>query len=271
MPNNWEQKISEYCEKYNIPIENLAETLYEPKVIPMIRGKAFEFSVATALRSFLDNAVWTVNKVPMNAQQGTHDIDVEIVRRGTNIKISGECKLAGKGRFRALRDGSVKIAVKCMRSRTLGAAMVAQLAPQRGVSVEQLQVHNDQYLPADFDIVITSIGNAFYATDPQTGSFVWAPSDEGSAFLERLKAIRNVSEQVSLKDFAFNQMYVAKASNLAIANNGVNCTRGGCANVANCGFIPNYPVISFDQTTLQPSSPWVELKSVLGILQDFVE
>lgn len=44
MSNDWQQKIEEYCEKYNIPISYLAETLLEPKVVPMIRGKGFEFS-----------------------------------------------------------------------------------------------------------------------------------------------------------------------------------------------------------------------------------
>ncbi len=49
MPKSWEEKVKEYCEKYNIPVLYLAETLYEPKVVPMIRGKAFEFSVMMAL------------------------------------------------------------------------------------------------------------------------------------------------------------------------------------------------------------------------------
>ncbi|PIW74711.1 MAG: restriction endonuclease, partial [Candidatus Portnoybacteria bacterium CG_4_8_14_3_um_filter_44_15] len=50
---NWDKKVKEYCEKYNIPIFYLAETLYEPKVVPMIRGKAFEFSVMMALQEIL--------------------------------------------------------------------------------------------------------------------------------------------------------------------------------------------------------------------------
>ncbi|MBF8265671.1 MAG: MspA1I restriction endonuclease [Dehalococcoidia bacterium] len=39
MTDNWTQKIIEYCQEYSIPIEYLSDTLYEPKVVPMIRGK----------------------------------------------------------------------------------------------------------------------------------------------------------------------------------------------------------------------------------------
>lgn len=35
MADNWQQKLEAYCKKYNIPITYLAETLYEPKVVPM--------------------------------------------------------------------------------------------------------------------------------------------------------------------------------------------------------------------------------------------
>ena len=38
---NWTEKTRLFCEKYNIPLNFLADTLNEPKVIPMIRGKAF--------------------------------------------------------------------------------------------------------------------------------------------------------------------------------------------------------------------------------------
>jgi hypothetical protein len=41
----WIQSLINYCQEYNIPIEYLGDTLYDPKVVPMIRGKAFEFSV----------------------------------------------------------------------------------------------------------------------------------------------------------------------------------------------------------------------------------
>ena len=53
MTGEWQQKIEGYCEKYDIPILYLVDTLYEPKVVPMIRGKAFEFSVMLTLERIL--------------------------------------------------------------------------------------------------------------------------------------------------------------------------------------------------------------------------
>ena len=76
MTKSWEEKVKVYCEKYNIPVLYLAETLYEPKVVPMIRGKAFEFSVMMALQEILPKDKWLVDKPMMNAQIGLHDIDV---------------------------------------------------------------------------------------------------------------------------------------------------------------------------------------------------
>ena len=161
MPKSWEEKVKDYCEKYNIPVLYLAETLYEPKVVPMIRGKAFEFSVMMALQEILPKDKWQVDKPMMNAQTGLHDIDVRVLHKPTGKVISVECKLAKKGGYRMFADGHSEIRVKCMRSRTLGAAKVKELAPKFGVSEKVLSIHNDQYLPADFDIVISSIGNAF--------------------------------------------------------------------------------------------------------------
>src|SRR3990167_929232 len=120
MSKNWEEKVREYCEKYNIPILYLAETLYEPKVVPMVRGKAFEFSAMMALQRMLPEGDWIVDKVPMNAQTGLHDVDVRVTHKATKKVIRVECKLAKKGGYRILSDGHSEIRVKCMRSRTLG-------------------------------------------------------------------------------------------------------------------------------------------------------
>lgn len=171
MPQNWEEKVKEYCEKYNIPVLYSAETLYEPKVVPMIRGKAFEFSVMMALQEILPKDEWRVDKQMMNAQTGFHDVDVRVLHKPTSKIIRVECKLAKKGGYRLFPDGHSEIRVKCMRSRTLGKAKVKALAPKFGVEEKVLAVHNDQYLPTDFDVVICSIGNAFYATDKKTGYF----------------------------------------------------------------------------------------------------
>src|SRR3989338_8305939 len=205
MTRGWEEKVKEYCEKYNIPLLYLVETLYEPKVVPMIRGKAFEFSVMMALQNILPKDEWQVDKQAMNAQIGFHDVDVRIVHKPTKKTIRIECKLAKKGGYRMFSDGHSEIRVKCMRSRTLGLAKVKELAPKLGIGEKVLAVHNDQYLPADFDVVISSIGNAFYATDKTTGFFEWKPTKAGADFLERI----GFTNKEDLRSFAFKTMFVA--------------------------------------------------------------
>jgi hypothetical protein len=74
----WIKAVETFCQAYNIPLEYLAQTLYEPKVIPMIRGKAFEFSVLLVLQTTLPKAEFEVQKVAMNAQVGQHDEDVVV-------------------------------------------------------------------------------------------------------------------------------------------------------------------------------------------------
>lgn len=270
---SWQQKVSDFCNHYNIPINFLAETLNEPKVVPMIRGKAFEFSVFEKLLNTLNSDVWLIEKPMMNAQFGMHDEDVRVVHKETNISISIECKLSAKGRFRKQRDGHFTIPVKCMRSRTLGDARIAQLAPVIGVSEEVLKVHNDQYVLSDFDIVITSIGNAYYETNQETDMFEWAPTQDGIDFLKKMF---NTEAESDLKDLAFNKMYVTSSENITIrTSNWHNCTRRSCVSKTNCGFIPNYPIINFpalnaDGTFNPPNNGWVDIESSEEIFLEIV-
>ena len=267
MNRSWDKKVKEYCEKYNIPTFYLAETLYEPKVVPMIRGKAFEFSVMIELQKILPKREWLVDKPMMNAQTGLHDVDVRVFHRPTKKTIRVECKLAKKGGYRLFSDGHSEIRVKCMRSRTLGPAKVKELAPKLKVSEKVLAIHNDQYLPIDFDVVISSIGNAFYTTDKKTGLFEWKPSKSGKEFLDRL-GFFGKGEQ---RDFAFKTMFVAKTSDLAVGNNGIFCTRGLCRNKKACGFVPNYPIIFYDKKTNKPINGWIPIKNILSLFENLVK
>ncbi len=202
----------------------------------------------------------------MNAQIGFHDIDVRVLHKPTKKIVRVECKLAKKGGYRLFTDGHSGIRVKCMRSRTLGPAKVKELAPKFDITEKVLAVHNDQYLPADFDIVISSIGNAFYTTDKKTGYFEWNPPSAGEDFLRKIGA----SGKRSFQDFAFRTLFVAKTSDLQIGNNRVVCTRAKCKNKKAFSFIPNYPVISFDKKTNQPKNGWVSIEKSLGLFKDFV-
>lgn len=265
MTVNWQQKIEAYCEKYNIPILHLADTLFEPKVIPMIRGKAFEYSAMTILSDVLPSNEWRVSKATPTEELAYHDTDIRIFHKRTGKVLRIECKLAKKEGYRLYTDGHSEIRVKCMRSRTLGEAKVKELAPKLGVKEEVLKIHNDQYLPADFDIVITSIGNAFYRT--VHGIYEWQPTSIEKKFLEKLGAR---AEDI-LKDFAYNRLYIAKTVDLAAKpNTGVVCSRGKCSNKTGCGFIPNYPIISFDATTNKPTNGWLPINESATFFRNLV-
>lgn len=257
--NEWIEKIRQFCLKYDIPLDYLPEIIAEPKVIPMIRGKAFEFSVMIKLQQILPTSEWIVDKPVMNAQFGFHDMDVRVIHKPTRKIIGIECKLAGKGTFRELKDGSRQIKVKCMRSRTLGESKVKELAPKLGIPISLLQVHNDQYVPSDFDVVVTSIANAFYETDEDTDFFEWQPSEQAQKFLQEISGL---TDNNSLQHFAYNRIYIASSESLAInEKNGIVCTRKQCTKPTNCCFIPNYPVIKFAPNAIIPNENWVDAEN----------
>lgn len=267
MKESWQEKIKKYCKKYNILLSYLAETMYEPKVVPMIRGKAFEFSVMVALQKILPRKEWKVDKPVMNAQIGFHDIDVRVFHKPTKKVVRVECKLAKKGSYRLFSDNHSEIRVKCMRSRTLGTSKVKELAPKLGIKEKTLAIHNDQYLPAGFDAVISSIGNVFYKTNEKTGRFEWKPTKIEENFLRKL----NPSKNEGLKDFAFRKLYITKTKDIAVSrSNSITCTRRKCRNKNNCGFIPNYPIISFNKESNQPTNGWVSIEKSLGLFKDFL-
>lgn len=269
--SDWVEKVIQYCIKYDIPISHLAEILNDPKVIPMVRGKAFEFSVLSRLQQILPTDEWIVDKPSVNAQFGIHDVDIRVIHKATRKTIRVECKLAGKGNFRLQKDGSATIKVKCMRSRTLGTAKVVELSKKMNISETLLSVHNDQYLPTDFDIVITSIGNAFYTTNEDTDDYEWNPSNSGLQFLEQLAQFYD--EPIThLQEFAYHTMYIADASNLAISTtNQHTCTRTKCVDKQNCGFIPNYPIIHFAKNAFFPTKNWYHIDKSVEIFSRMLE
>jgi len=267
MTSNWTQKIIEYCQEYSIPIEYLSDTLYEPKVVPMIRGKAFEYSVIKRLQAVLPPNEWIVSKATAGEEAFYHDTDVRVFHKRTGRTVRLECKLSKKEGYHLYSDGHSEIKVKCMRSRTLGDTKVKELAPKLGIDEKALAAHRDQYVAADFDIVVTSIGNAFYRTDSKTHLYVWKPKKTEQEFLIKLGA----PDLDSQKDFAFNTVLIAKTKDLiANASTGVICTRKQCSNKTGCGFIPNYPIIRFEPMLTQPSNPWVAIEQAQAVLKSLV-
>jgi hypothetical protein len=136
-----------------------------------------------------------------------------------------------------------------------------------GIEEDVLAVHNDQYLSKDFDIVLCSIGNAFYRTDKQTNRFEWRPNEMEEQFLHSMEP----SKSESLKDFAFRKMYLAKSCDIAVGKStGVICTRKACNNRNDCGFIPDYPIIRLDKLS-NPINSWVSIEHALDFFKNIIK
>ncbi|KKD37277.1 MAG: hypothetical protein WAN66_16190 [Limnoraphis robusta] len=278
--NDLIKNIEEFCLKYNILPESLPDILQDPKVLPMIRGKAFEFSAIAQFEKYLDKKSWKIVKPKINPQFGSSDQDVVINHLETHINIRVECKLAAKGRYRKVKANTenqtqyFEIDVKCMRSRTLGVERAKQLSTKVNIPVDVIMIHNDQYLPNSFDLVVTSIANAFYETDEATGNFEWHPKEKSKEFLEKIsnKNIIDLQDESNLKDVIFDKVYIAKSNDVAaLFKNNIKCTRRECKNPYSCGFIPNFPKIVFDLNTGKPLPPWLEIQDCLQVLQTFIE
>ncbi|WP_017304164.1 helix-turn-helix domain-containing protein [Spirulina subsalsa] len=276
LAEDWAEELIRICHKYNIEVTNLPAILQDPKVLPMIRGKSFEFSTLAQFLDFLAGTQWQVNKLVLNPQFGHLDEDITMTHLPTKTKITIECKLAAKGRYRVVRENNKRyfqIDVKCMRSRTLGEKKVTVLAPKLGVSEDSLKIHNDQYRQTDFDIVVTSIANAFYVTDSNTGLYEWQPKTSATEFFNILFSANelNIEQAEIQRNLAFQQIYIARSQDITTcANNGIVCTRRKCQNPYNCGFIPNYPIISFDLATGNVLPPWFKLSDCLPLLESFL-
>jgi transcriptional regulator with XRE-family HTH domain len=246
--------LLEFCAEYTIGIGSLVHILRDPKVMPMIRGKGFEFGVEEKLQRILDPRRYTISAPFINPQSGTEKTDVEIIRVSDQRKFRIECKLAQKGEFQVLpHSGGFRLRVKCMRSRTLGEEAAGRMSRKTGRSQTDHFTHSDQYLPQEFDFVVTSLANAFFETD-EFGNFVWQPSSSALLFLKAL--------DITTTNQASQKMFVAKSSSLAaLKDNQVECSRQICDNKTNCGFIPNYPKIFFDvQGRVQ--TPWYPLEDI---------
>lgn len=159
-----------------------------------------------------------------------------------------------------------------MRSRTLGASKVDSLAISRQLNEDgkkQLSTHNDNYLPGDFDLVLTTLANAFYETDGN-GVFIWKPTEDGQKYLESKFGVGLTDKDYQNK--AFYDMYFAKSTDLTVrTGNGFECVRRKCTDKDNCGYIPNYPLLTFNHEDLNtPTNKWVHITNIENVLTDFI-
>ena len=139
--------IREYCDTYNIPVENLLDILEDQKVLPMIRGKATEYIGAAVLRQALDPRDWDVQKLNLNPQPGKYDEDVSITYRRTGDRLKAETKNAVRGKFSlgARITKAPHFSVKCHKSRS-----------------NFTKAHNDRYEVGDFDVLLCNVSNAIF-------------------------------------------------------------------------------------------------------------
>lgn len=204
--NKLGKEILEYCETYKIPKEYLMDILIDQKVVPMIRGKATEYAVLLLLQRTLNQREWSVAKLNLNAQTGTHDEDVTITHQRTGIIIKVECKNATRGSFkysnRAKYSHEPFCSIKCHKSRS---------------DLSKANTTNDRYLLGDFDIVISNMSNAVIAGATYTDSFELIGDDRT---IQRLATYYKCkAEYQQIFDAAYNDWRFAMAED--IADNGV--------------------------------------------------
>lgn len=142
--------VTEYCRKYNIPVESLVEILEDQKVLPMIRGKATEY-VATAILKKLLSRNWLVQKLNLNPQQGGNAEDISVTHSRTGHRMKVEAKNAVRGSFK-LGKKNAKIdaphfRVKCHKSRS---------------HLKKSETTNDRYLLGEFDLIVCNVSNAIF-------------------------------------------------------------------------------------------------------------
>lgn len=263
------KKIRKYCKRYDIAIKHLLDIISDLKVIPMIRGKSFEFSVSDLLKSKLPKD-WKVENLNINAQQGTHDIDVLVTRTQDNKKIRVECKLTKNDSFQ-MNQNIAEIRVKCMRSRTFSDNLAAaRMAMHYKISKDQVLIHADSYREQDFDFVITSLGNSMWTTIKEEYLF--------NGNLEQFNLLKSLfpSGFKNFKKFqreAFNFLMFARSSDLIVSpKNNLKCTRKKCKDKGtnvNCGFIPNYPTINLNDIA-KSTGPWKRIQDIESAFNNFL-
>jgi hypothetical protein len=164
-----------YCKKFSLPLDFLFEILEDQKVTPMIRGKAMEYNAYLLLDSILSKAVWSVQKLNLNAQTGVHDEDISITHRRSGMILTVECKSGVRGSIntgkKSRKMNVPYFNVKCHRSRS---------------NIKLANSSNDRYSVDSFDVIITNPLNAIY---------------QGATVGEHLEIVHNSATKILIDDF----------------------------------------------------------------------
>lgn len=196
------ESIREYCETYNIPIENLLDILEDQKVVPMIRGKATEYIGAIVLRKTLPGREWNVEKLNLNPQsESQHDEDISVTFRRTGQRFRVETKNAVRGSFKTgtkIRPNP-HFAVKCHRSRS-------HITRKR----------NDRYLATDFDLLLCNVSNAVFRNKAMEPGL---PLIENQQSIEWLKQFYGAGTDAQIRRNTYDDWRFCLPSD--IAENGI--------------------------------------------------
>ncbi len=195
------EQLAEYCNNYKIPIEYVFDILEDQKVVPMIRGKATEYTTYLMLKSLLNPHEWSVEKLNLNAQAGQHDEDVSVTHQRTGIIIKVECKNASRGSFKYSKRCKIKdphCTIKCHKSRS---------------NISKASTTNDKYLVDDFDIVVSNLSNAVIAGGTYTEDFELIENEE---LIDKLASHYKCGKDfASLFEATYNDWRFAKSVDLA--------------------------------------------------------
>ncbi|MEW6204490.1 MAG: hypothetical protein AB1516_04120 [Pseudomonadota bacterium] len=253
------RNLKNYCDRHGLVFSYLDEIVNEPKVVPMIRGIGFEYTLQEALLQTLSSDKrYEIIKEKGNPQLGSTDSDLIIKNRINNKKLRVECKLAKNDSFSS-SSRVVKFPhcqIKVMRSRTMGDEVIERVAKNGKYSVEQLSKHKDSYPYEKFDLLVTNIRNAFYRTTPE-GEFLFSPTASEEVFLKDFFNVNTIEE---VDDKLKNTHFFIPSRNLAPRFNGEPCRKKNCEDI-NCEFIPNYPIFPLDG-----SGDWHSLDNLLNYL-----
>jgi hypothetical protein len=227
--------LLKYCKKFNIPLEFLFQILEDQKVTPMIRGKAMEYNAFLLLEKILPKAIWSVQKLNLNAQTGVYDEDISITHRRTGIILKVESKSAVRGSF---KDGK--------RSRQFDAPYFLVKSHRSRSNIKLAGSSNDRYSVDSFDILITNTSNAVF---------------QGNTVGEYLEVIHDKE----LKKLLFEFYTVNSDEDLITAceNDWRYCLP---KDIAVDGFIPRTPYVR-----LESDENWKPLSSIENRLLDVVD
>lgn len=194
--------ITEYCETYNVPRDNLLDILEDQKVLPMIRGKATEYIGAAVLKQALDPRDWDVQKLNLNPQPGTYDEDVSITYRRTGDRLKAETKNAVRGKFSMGSKGvdAPHFQVKCHKSRS---------------HLKKATTTNDRYQVGEFDVLLCNVSNSIFKSGSLDRGL---PLIDDANVISWLKQFYGVSTDDELRREAYDDWRVCLPFTIALSD-----------------------------------------------------